>query len=109
MTVAKDLVTSDLVTSDHQIEWFINYDTVQAVITCTAPAGAPCRLVCPEGCEELPCDHEPVDGGECYAVLWLNEQDPAIEEAYDGQDRRPLVNGPIIPKWNGDGYDWVYA
>lgn len=92
----------------HSVAWFIDRDTVYGRLTCTAPEGAPCRLICDDGCEEWPCPHELVDHGLCNAVEWVGSVG-ATEESYGGGDERPLRDGPVTFRWDGDGYLWEYV
>ena len=106
----------------HFVQHFLQPgDYVRTEFTCTAPEGAPCRMVCQlcegecrEACE-CECLDEPrtpdiVDYGECTQIIWLTE-DYAPEERYNGE-KQP-VRGPkpqaITLEWNGDNYYWNYA
>lgn len=111
-------------------EIVVTHDCDVAVYTavCHEPHGAVCRLVCGEGCEELPAitrdggeafhgvyshdgtlieRHRMIDTGECQAVLWL-EQDPGVtpELAEDGTDLFEIGRFPIRPVWTGGGVEW---
>lgn len=110
---------------------------IEHKFTCTAPEGAPCRLVCPDGCEEfdltdhvvdiignedemLPLSitaeeraeltrrHTLVDNGECNALVFLENDDAELWELYDGEPA-PLRTGPVVLSY-ADGYvTWKYA
>jgi len=102
---------------------------------CNAPEGAPCRLVCPDGCDEfdivnhvtdvigddpawlLPLTaeeradlerrHTLVDGGECNSLLFLENDEAELWEMYDG-DPTDARSGPVVFGWNGDYVTWHY-
>ena len=95
----------------HRVEWFIDSDTIYGNPICEAPEGADCRLACRYGCETWPCEHEDAglgDQGCCNALEWWAGYDSFIE-SYDGHDRRPLRDGPITVRWDGDGYVWTFT
>jgi hypothetical protein len=94
-------------------------DYVRTEFKCQAPEGAQCRLMCKrcKGEEQCVCEYEDPprepdlqDQGECLIVTWLENDAP--EECFNGEDDEP-VRGPlwqpIVPEWNGDGYEWDYA
>jgi hypothetical protein len=90
----------------HTIAWFIEYECVQAQLSCTEPSGAPCRMVCPEECESWPCAHELVDNVDCNPIVFITEG-AGVVESYEGE-RTPLRDGLVEFKWNGDWYTWTY-
>ncbi len=92
----------------HSVAWFIDRDAVYGLLTCTAPEGADCRLACEDGCESWPCDHVLVDQGVCGAIEWVNSVG-STEEGYGGGDERPLRDGAVTFRWDGDGYLWEYV
>ena len=96
----------------HRIDFTITrFGNVQGKVTCIAPPGSFCRLVCPDGtCEEWAapgeCEHGPLtDQGRCTAVEWFDAD--GAEACYGGEDT-PVKSGPIQITWEADGYKWVY-
>ena len=75
-------------------------------VVCTAPAGAPCHMVC-DSCEESCCCDKPTlrDMGECNYVAWLSNDDDVME-CGSGSGIAQL---PIDIKWEGDYYSWSFA
>jgi hypothetical protein len=76
---------------------------------CHEPAGAECRITCPQGCESwsLPHEHEMEELDYCNAVAFLTEDD--LGECYAGEEA-PLHDGmPIAIEWTGVGYEWKIA
>lgn len=95
--------------SHHHVHWVIEKEWITGVVTCAAPEGAECRLICAQGCESWPCDiegHSLVDSGACNAIEWLG-MNAELAESYVG-DAHALTDGVIIPHWTGDGYTWSY-
>lgn len=93
----------------HRVEWTIQgsgYVTAELICTHTAPA--PCRMVCPHGCEENPCepDHVFVDSGYCNPKTWIDAGE--VIENYEGNPQ-PVRDDEIEFEWEGDGYSWHYA
>lgn len=100
---------TDAVPHDHRISWVIEGDWITGKLTCSAPEGSICRLVCEKGCESWPCtgdDHELVDGGSCNAVEWINETGP--QEAHGGDGSETLRDGPVDVWWSGTSWRWAY-
>ena len=92
----------------HRVQWeILKGGYVNGEIVCNAPAGAFCRLACPEGCETWPCEHRFEDQGYCNAVEWISNSDP--QDAYDGADHA-LESGPVIVEWDArhECYVWCY-
>jgi len=113
----------------HFITWTHDQDCVQAQATCTAPEGADCRLICPEGCESWSIDHDEggkpfhrtghfeddgtevrhaMEASDCNVVEFLNI-DGSINEL--STDASPFVIGTIAieESWEGDYYSWKRA
>lgn len=80
-------------------------------ITCSAPAGSPCRLTCPtKQCEEwegASCECGPLVEypGGCLAVEWIENED--VIDTYVGPDAE-IRSGPVEIEWHGEGYRWTY-
>ena len=76
------------------------------IVVCTAPAGAPCHMVCDrsECVESCGCE-EPTyrDIGECNYIEWLNNGDDLMENGSG------VAELPIDVKWEGDYYSWSFA
>ena len=112
----------------HEIS--VTHDDDIAIYTpvCHEPYGANCRLVCGEGCEEWPAitrgsegtfhgvygydgsligRHRMMDGGECQAVLWLEQDGATIPElAVDKGSLFEIGRFPIHLIWDGSGFEW---
>lgn len=100
---------TEAVSGAHRVEWTLQtggYVTAELVCTHTAPA--PCRMVCPHGCEDNPCepDHVFVDSGYCNPKEWIDAAE--VEESYLGPTQ-PVRDDDIEFEWEGDGYSWHYA
>ena len=104
--------------------------------SCSAPEGAPCRLVCPDGCDEFSLTthvtdtlgddrewlmpltdeersdlvrrHTLVDSGECNYLLFLDNDEAELWELYDG-DKADAHSGPVDLSYDGDYVGWTYA
>jgi hypothetical protein len=94
----------------HHVAWTIDRHGIRGVVTCHAPEGAFCRLVCDQDCEEWAPDHEHElhDVGYCNVVEFITNGD-SIEDAYIGPANETLCSGFIVPQWQGDWYGWSYA
>ena len=85
-------------------------------VTCNAPVGSKCRLICAEGCESWPCsedDDEPEfvqhamrDAGECQVSLFIND---GVDECATYVADADVYIGKIAVEWDGDGYTWSPA
>ena len=114
-------------------EMAVTHDDDIAIYTpvCHEPYGANCRLVCGEGCEEwadvihdgdglfhsfpvmfgkdgsLTGRHRMMDGGECQAVLWFEQDGATIPElAVDKGSLFEIGRFPIHLIWDGSGFEW---
>lgn len=103
---------------------------------CVAPKGSPCRLVCPEGCEEVSLsthpqdalephdyeiaqrlipearerilrEHTLVDSGECNLLLFLESDEAELWELYDGEPTGAR-SGHVALTYDGDAVTWHY-
>lgn len=91
----------------HTVTWKIRSEGyLDGVIKCSAVVGADCRMGCPEGCEQWPCDHELIDYGECYAVEAIDAGGD-LYESYRGPDAS-LRDGNVDIEWDGDSWGWFY-
>lgn len=111
--------------SGHAIEIYLMSDGYAArpKTVCLEPPTAPCRLACPDGCEEVvvcgPENHPPdpggpvplhcgwcdaefeqLDAGDCHIVHWM--QHP--EDDYAGPDLTWHI--PVDIEWQEDGATW---
>jgi len=95
----------------HHIAITIERDDIGAKFTCRATAGAPCHLMCPDGCESWdPADHEHelVDAGSCGLLDFIENDDCGVWELYDGEPG-PLRSGPVTLTYNDEYVSWEYA
>lgn len=100
----------------HHVQIRIAPRWITASFTCPGPAGAFCRLVCAERCDdpEFPChdlgddraQHDLIDSGSCNVVLSLTEA--GAEHSYIGPPTA-AHDGPIQVGWTGEDYVWAYA
>lgn len=91
----------------HTINWRIEQEFITGRLVCTEPPESDCRMVCPEGCESWPCEHELVDGGACNPIEFIENSDGPVF-CYGGPEA-PLRDGEVVFTWNGDYYEWDYA
>ncbi|NAZ82692.1 hypothetical protein GTR02_12765 [Kineococcus sp. R8] len=92
----------------HAISWTHTHaGSLRAEITCTAPAGAPCRLECVDGCDDGDAHHHVVaDAGHCVAAAWIRAA--GVEREYAGPAAVPARSGPV-ELVQDDGWGWRYA
>lgn len=93
----------------HRVAWTIEGDWITGKLTCSAPVGSDCRIVCDHGCESWPCGddgHALIDNGECNAALWINQD--ALETAHGGDGPETLRDGPVDVWWTGTTWQWAY-
>jgi hypothetical protein len=84
---------------------------------CTADVGAPCREICEgaarglcDDAHDVACDRTLLDGGECLAVLWLDEADPdALLAAYIGPEGREFTSAPVAVRWSALDTQWQWT
>ena len=97
-----------MTSATHQISWtHAENGSLRAEITCTAPVGAACRLVCVDGCEDGDAHHHVVaDAGHCTAVAWFRAA--GVEREYAGPPAVPARSGPV-EVFSDDGWGWRYA
>ena len=95
----------------HHIALTIDRDDIDAKITCSAPAGAGCRLTCPMGCESWifgEHDHELVDAGTCLLLEFIENDESTMWELYDGAPG-PLHSGPVDLTFQEEFVTWSYS
>ena len=124
-------------TTPHTITLRIDHDFgIRHTFACSAPAGAPCRLVCPDGCDEfnltthvadtlgddrewlmpltteehddLVRRHTLVDSGECNFLTFLENDEAELWELYDG-DTTEARSGPVDLSYGDGDVTWAYA
>lgn len=86
-----------------------NAANVDLSIVCLEQAGAPCRLICPAGCDQWDTEHEHelTDATYCNAVDWIDNC--GTDECCHMDDRTEfsLHDGmPVEVFWVGGGYGW---
>lgn len=94
----------------HTVRWEHRNDSVEAVVSCTAPKGAACRMTCTAGCESWTLtghEHTLVDQGFCNAVEWFDNCDSFLDckVTYSAEAVR---DAPIRVGWEGDFWGWEY-
>lgn len=89
----------------HRVEYRISDGDVWALLRCDESEGAPCRLICPEGCESWPCPHELVDAGYCNEIEFIGNAGPALEYREGGAETG-VADGEVTIRWDGDMYVW---
>lgn len=108
--------------TNHVLRVYLILERIHAEVECQAPEGAPCRLVCAEGCaedylcgsyaddnEEILIPHALIDGGSCNAVDWIENSDGA-DECCLWEGKVPVSDGmPIDMVWGGNFYQWKPA
>jgi hypothetical protein len=116
--------------ADHELVWEYSGGTVTPRPECHAPATADCRIEWICGCETLiHLDHDEDGrpfhltshvwnngfqekqekhygklGGECNAVVWMENDEDLIESCVD--NRFTIGRTPIEPVFTGDYYEW---
>ena len=100
------------ISRDHTIKITVESELVTGEFSCSAPVGADCRLGCGEQCAAWlngdPCGHDRThDEGFCLPITWLQEEDVAWYELYDGT-LTEARSGPIVTRWDGDYYVWTH-
>lgn len=93
----------------HRVAWTIEGDWIGGAITCSAPVGSDCRLVCDHDCETWPCGgegHSLVDAGECNAALWIHET--GLAESHGGDGSETVRDGRVDVWWTGTAWMWAY-
>lgn len=119
----------------HHVKWTHGgWDDISAELKCDEPEGARCRVMCADSiaCNEegfsiehdeygpyhvvngeefgeIPRRHQTSDLPQCNIIEWLQNDDARFTELYCGGKSHSVVDGPIIPIWNGGGYEWKYA
>ena len=89
----------------HRVEYRISGPDVWALLKCDEPEGAQCRLICPDGCESWPCEHELVDAGHCNEIEFIGNAGLALEFR-EGTEETGVVDGEVTINWDGDMYVW---
>lgn len=114
----------------HFISWTHDQDCVRALATCTAPEGADCRLICPQGCESWSTERNedgqpfhrtghmddgghvevrhPLVGSDCNVVEFLNV-DGDLDELSTNASSFVIGTIAIEETWEGDYYSWKRA
>lgn len=102
--------------SEHAIDWFLVFTAPGeepmdgapgplAQLTCTAPAGAPCRDSSWE--EVLDTSDIPLKDGECYATAMIEATGASL--LWAGAGTHQISGREIDVKPVGDDWVWKYA
>lgn len=84
----------------HRATLTLNGTTINWAYTCDEPTGAPCRMVCGDGCEEWDFanhEHPFVDVDHCIIATWMGQIDALVEDPF------VFWEGEIEPDYD-DGY-----
>lgn len=101
-----------MTTSQHRIDISIDTDgAIHGEISCTAPAGADCRLWCDHGCDTHGgdgCGKGDALSDQRYCVSTSGWFDNDVFDLYAGP-RAPLRSGLVDILWEGDYSTWTYS